>query len=117
MNKLERIKFTDHSIDKIKFDDLEFSFIKDGQTKGRDRLWISFEVGKKSSLKGLKLCIHRSTRNKYFMLQYWFDRKAKYLSIGKYIPELFGTKKCEEKVFDIVKRHTDEKVYGLKIHL
>ena len=87
MNKLERIKFTDHSIDKIKFDDLEFSYIKDGQTKGRDRLWISFEVGKKSSLKGLKLCIHRSTRNKYFMLQYWFDRKAKYLSIGKYIPE------------------------------
>ena len=64
MNKLERIKFTDHSIDKIKFDDLEFSYIKDGHTKGRDRLWNSFEVGKKSSLKGLKLCIHRSTRNK-----------------------------------------------------
>ena len=114
MNKLERIKFTDHSIDKIKFDDLEFSYIKDGQTKGRDRLWISFEVGKKSSLKGLKLCIHRSTRNKYFMLQYWFDRKAKYLSIGKYIPELFGTKKCEEKVFDIVKKHTDEKGIWVK---
>ena len=51
--------------DKIKFDDLEFSYIKDGKNKYRDRLWLPFEVGKKSSLKGLKLCVHKSTKSKY----------------------------------------------------
>ena len=114
MNKLERIKFTDHSIDKIKFDDLEFSYIKDGKNKYRDRLWLPFEVGKKSSLKGLKLCVHKSTKSKYFMLQYWFDRKAKYLSIGKYVPGIFGTKQCEDKVFNIVKDHSNDKGHWIK---
>ena len=61
MKTITRLKFSDNSIDKIKFDDLEFSYIKDGITKYRDRLWLPFEVGKKSSLKGLKLCVHKST--------------------------------------------------------
>ena len=108
------IKFTDNSIDKIKFDELVFSYEKNGKMIFRDRVWLPFEVGKKSSLKGLKLCVHKSTRNKYFMVQYWFERKTKMLSLGKYVPGIFGTKQCEEKLFSIVKDHTNEKGVWIK---
>ena len=67
MNKTTTIEFRDSSIEKIRFDDLEFSYIKDGITKHRDRLYIPFNVAKKSSLKGLKLCIHKGSKSIIFL--------------------------------------------------
>ena len=108
-------KFRDTSIEAIKFDDLEFSYLnKEGVTKYRYRLWLPFDVAKKSSLKGLKLCIYKSSKNKYFTLQYWFKKKPKLLTIGKFVPGVFGTKQCEEKLFSLVKEHTDEKGIWIK---
>ena len=33
---------------------------------------------------------------------------SKLLTIGKFVPGVFGTKQCEEKLFSLVKEHTDE---------
>ena len=110
-----RLEFRDISIEKIKVIDLEFSYTnKDGIIKHKDRLWLPFNVAKKSSLKGLKLCVHKSTGNKYFTVHYWFKKKHKILSIGKFVLGIFGTKQCEEKLFSIVKEHTDENGISIK---
>ena len=111
MNKtVAKQQFRDSSIEAIKIPNLEFSYInKEGVTKYRRRLWIPFDVAKKSALKGLALCIHKSTKNKYFTLHYWFNKKSKLLTIGKFVPGVFGTKQCEEKLFELVKEHTNEK--------
>ena len=55
------------------------------------------------------MCVHRSTGNKYFVIQYWFRKKPKRLPIGKFIFGVFGTKQVEEKLFSIVKDHTNDK--------
>ena len=116
MNKtVTRLEFRDISIEKIKIADLVFSYQdKQGIIKHKDRLWIPFNVAKKSSLKGLQLCVHRSTGNKYFTVHYWFKKKHKILSIGKFIPGIFGTKQVEDKLFSIVKDHTNEKGIWIK---
>ena len=49
-----RIKFNNKAIDKIKGEDLDYSYTnKAGEKKFRKRLYFPFEVPKKSSLKGL----------------------------------------------------------------
>ena len=68
MKETSTIEFRDSSIDKVKFDNIDFSHVKDGITKCRNRLYIHFKVAKKSSLKGLKLGIHKKSRSKYFNL-------------------------------------------------
>ena len=78
MIKTNPIEFRDLSIEKIKIPDLEFSYQdKEHKIRHRDRIFIPFNVAKKSSLKGLKLCVHKSTGNKYFVLQNWFKKKPK----------------------------------------
>ena len=79
---LNRIKFDNKTIDKIKVEDLDFSYInKTGETKFRDRCRFTFEVPKKSILKGLKLWIRSGTGSKYFYLQFWFNSKPDYYSM------------------------------------
>ena len=107
-----RLEFKDTAIDKIKGQDLEFS--SQGKTKLKDRIYIPFNVTKKSSLKGLKLCVHRSTGNRYFVVIFWFKKKQKIYSVGKFIPGIFGTKQVEEKLFPVVKEHTNEKGIWIK---
>jgi len=97
---ITKLKFKDSSIEAIKFSDLVFSYeVTDKQTgnkiiKHSSRLWIPFDVAKKSVLKGTKLCFYKSSKNKYFTVQYWFKRKPKMLTIGKFVLGVFGTKQC-----------------------
>ena len=65
---ITKLEFKDSAIEKIKIPDLEFSYVKNGINKYRDRIYIPFNVAKKSSLKGLKLCAHKSSRSKYFVI-------------------------------------------------
>ena len=117
---ITKLKFKDSSIEAIKFSDLVFSYeVTDKQTgnkiiKHSSRLWIPFDVAKKSVLKGTKLCFYKSSKNKYFTVQYWFKRKPKMLTIGKFVLGVFGTKQCEEKLFSIVKAHTNDKGLWIK---
>ena len=114
MKETSRIEFRDSSIEKVKYGDLEFSYIKDGITKHRKALYIPFNVAKKSSLKGLKLCVFKGSRSKYFSLQFWFNGKSERLNIGKFVPGIFGTKQCDDKLHQLVKDHTDDNGYWIK---
>ena len=110
MKTITKLKLTDTAIDKIKFDDLEFSYTnKEGKIIHRDRIYIPFDVPKKSYLKGLKLCIHKSSRNKIFVVNFWYNKKPIMYSVGKYIPGSWGIRQVEEKLHPIYKEHTNEK--------
>ena len=65
MTKLEPIKFDDKSIQKVS-PDWSYEIEVDGkkETKWRARVYLSFKVDKKTSLKGLKLTLYRSTGSK-----------------------------------------------------
>ena len=59
-NTTNKIKFDNKTIEKIKVDDYEFSYVdKKGNSKFRRMIPIPFDVPKKSILKGLKLCVQR----------------------------------------------------------
>ena len=83
----DKIKFDNRTIEAIKVNDLEFTYVaKDGSVKAKRKILLPFQVPKKSITKGLKLCIHRDTGSKYFWLQFWYNGKADYYSVGKFIP-------------------------------
>ena len=87
----DKIKFDNRTIEAIKVNDLEFTYVaKDGSVKAKRKILLPFQVPKKSITKGLKLCIHRDTGSKYFWLQFWYNGKADYYSVGKFIPGSWG---------------------------
>jgi len=112
MNKKEKIKlqFTDKAIENFNPSEDDYSFVdKLSQTiKLKKQIYVPFEVSKNTFLKGLKLCVFRGTNTKIFVVQYWFNKKADYHVIGKYIPRLFTTKECQNKLFKLVKTHTND---------
>ena len=110
-----KIKFDNKAIDKINIDDLDFSFVnKAGEVKFRRQLVFPFDVPNKSILKGLKLCIQKSTGSKLFWLQFWFNGKADYYSVGKRIPGSWGVNEVEDKLLPIVRSHTNDKGHWVK---
>ena len=120
MTKVERkpinkVELNDRSIEKLKVADFVFMYVaKDGSTKTRDRITIPLKTDKKTSLKGLKLTIHRATGSKIFMVNYKFQSKSKYLVLGKFSLGIFGIKQVEELLFPIVKAHTNESGHWIK---
>ena len=114
MTTRAKLKFDNKAIEKIKVEDLEFSYVnKDGQTKHKERLYLPFDVPKKSILKGLKLSVLKNTNHKFFVLQFWFNSKADYFHCGKFSEE-FGTKDVEDKLLPIVRSHTNDNKYWTK---
>lgn len=112
---LNQIKFDNKTIEKIKVEDLDFTFVdKSGEIKFRRRLTIPFDVGKKSITKGLKLVIQKDTGSKLFWISFWFEGKNYYHSIGKFVPGVFGTKEVEDKLLPIVRSHTNDKGHWIK---
>ena len=71
-------------------------------------LRIAFKVPLKSHLKGLKLRMLFGTKNKYFVLYYWFHNRYHSLTLGRYRPG-FGVKEASVKLFDIYQQHTNDK--------
>ena len=110
-----KIKFDNNAIDKIKVEDLDFSYIdKNGNIKFKRRLLLPFDVPKKSILKGLKLCVQKDSGSKLLWLQFWFNGKADYYSVGKRVPGSFGINECEDKLLPIVRSHTNDKGHWTK---
>ena len=106
--KRAKLKFTDYAIERYNAD-----FIgKNGKTKSR--VYIPFEVSKHSSLKGLKLCQYQKTKKKFFILQYWLESKAYLITVGAFISGVFGVSQCEDKVYEIVKAHTNDKGHWIR---
>ena len=63
------------------------------------RIYKSFDS--KNTPKGIRLCQYDKTKSKYFVLQYWFNNKATYLTLGEFLDSKFGTKECLEKYYKI----------------
>ena len=62
---ITKMELNDRAIEKLKVADFAFMYVaKDGSTKTRDRITIPFKTDKKTSLKGLKLTLYRSTGSK-----------------------------------------------------
>ena len=111
----DKIKFDNRTIEAIKVNDLEFTYVaKDGSVKAKRKILLPFQVPKKSITKGLKLCIHRDTGSKYFWLQFWYNGKADYYSVGKFIPGSWGVSDVEDKLYPIVRSHTNDKGHWVK---
>ena len=100
---LPKLKFTDYAIER---------FIS--TFNGNYRKYTSFDVSRNGALKGLKLCQYNDTKKKFFVLQYWIDSKTKRLTIGEFIPGKFGTRECQDRVFELVKDHTNDRGLWVK---
>ena len=86
-----KLRFTDYAITNY-----QSSFHKldnQGNIIGvRNETNTPFDSTKNSFLKGLKLRQYRKSNNKFFVLQFWYQSKADYLSIGEFKPGIFGVK-------------------------
>ena len=118
MNTLEKapllaarssLKFQDAAIEKLNLSDDDFSFIdkKTQSIKFKKQIYIPFDVSKNTHLKGLNLCVYKGTNTKSFVVHYWYNKKSKLHVLGKYIPGVFTTKHCSEKLFELFKSHTN----------
>jgi len=110
MNTVEKaLKFQDAAIEKLNLLDDDYSYIekKTQSIKLKKQIYIPFDVSKNTHLKGLKLCVFKETKTKTFVVNYWFNNKSKLFVLGKFIPGVFTTKHCSEKLFETFKTHTD----------
>ena len=103
-----KIKFTDYATEKF-----VSSFINE-RGKTQYRKYTPFDISKDTKLKGLRLCQYEESKEKYFVLQIWYQGKSYKITIGKFIPGVFGTKECEEKVFEIAREHQNDKGIWIK---
>ena len=109
-----KIKLDNKVIDKIKVEDLDFSYTnKAGEIKFKRMLLLPFDVSKKSLYKGLVQSVQKDTGSKHFWLRFWFNSKSDYYTLGKYKDGL-ETKEVEDKLFPIVRSHTNDKAHWIK---
>lgn len=98
----KKIKFTDYATERFQGD-----FIgTDGKIKPRVR--ISYDVPRSSVLKGICLCQYYKSKKKVFLLRYRKNNNTLFLTVGNFIPGVFGVKECESKIHEIVRSHTDD---------
>jgi len=100
-----KVKFTDYAIEK---------FMSSFGVPPKKRVVTPFDVLKHSALKGLKLAQYFEGKKKYFFLRYWFNGSYLPLTIGQFIPGIFGVKQCQDKIHDLVKTHCDDKGRWIK---
>jgi hypothetical protein len=100
-----KLKFTDFAIEK---------YTSSFGVPSKYRIYTPFDVTKNTILKGLKLCQYFESKKKYFVLQYWYNSKPNYITIGEFKPGFFGVRDCENKVFEIARAHQDHKGIWIK---
>ena len=109
----KHIKFTDRAIANLRHSDYEFTYVaKDGSTKTRKQIEITFQDLRHTRLKGLKIRIFRNG-GFHFGLSYSYDGKSKRLPLGEYIPGVFGKKEIEDKLYKITETHLSDKAYWI----
>ena len=114
MKQDHKINFTDKGIADVRHAHYEFTFTdKLGQIKTRSRVDIPFKNIKQTRLKGLKLRVFRNG-GIYFVLQYWFGGKPKKITLGEYIPGVFGKKQVEDKLYELTDTHLNDKGHWQK---
>ena len=103
------LPFRDISIEKYNptEDNFAYNDRNSGRVNFKKQIYVPFNVDKNTHLKGLKLCVFRGTNTKTFVVNYWHNKKSDYHVIGKFIPGVFTTKDCSEKLFELFKSHTE----------
>ena len=110
----KEIKFTDRALSDLKHSQYEFTYIaKDGSTKTKKYIEISFQDLRHTRLKGLKIILFRNG-GIYFGLSYWFNKQSKRLPLGEYIPGVFSKKQVEAKLYKITETHLSDKGLWIK---
>ena len=79
-----------------------------GDSKGKFKE-LPLDVPRDSHLKGLHIRHSRSSRKKDFILMFWFNKKPDRYNLGTFDTQKFNTKKVSDKLFRIVKEHTNDK--------
>lgn len=100
-----KLKFTDYAIEK---------FISSFGVPPKKRVFNPLDVSRQSVLKGLRICQYFNGKKKYFVLNYWYNGKMLHLTIGQFIPGIFGVKQCQDKLHDLVKEHCNDKGRWIK---
>ena len=77
-----KVIFIDYAVTKF------IANFPDGNLKARR--YFPFDVSRHTTLKGLKLVLYQNTKKKYFILQYWFNKKTKLITIGEFVLGKFG---------------------------
>ena len=88
-----KLKFTDYAIEKYLS-----SFIDPKTNKTRYRVYTNFDVPKKSILKGLKLCQFEESKSKWFVLNYWYQKKSYFVDRGSLIWDFLSNGLCRPGV-------------------
>jgi len=100
-----KIKFTDYAIEK---------FMSSFGVPPKERIYTPFDVSRQSALKGLRLCQYLKGKKKYFVLNYWYNRRSLPWTVGEFRLGIFGVKQCQDKIHDIVRTHCDDKGRWIK---
>ncbi len=104
----KQIKFTDKELAELKHSKFDFTYVaKDGSTKSRKYIEISFQDLRHTRLKGLKVTLFKNG-GIYFGLSYWFNKKSKRHPLGEYIPGVFSKKEVEDKLYKLTETHLDD---------
>ena len=104
-----KLKFTDYAISNF-----TSNFIND-KGKTLRKVATPFDTGSgKSFLKGLRLVQYQKTKSKIFELRIWLDNRCIDISLGKFEEARFGVKQCQEKLFELVRDHTNPKGHWIK---
>jgi hypothetical protein len=99
-----KIKFTDYAIEKY-----TSSFIDPITNKTKYRVYTTFDVSRNTILKGLKLCQFEKSKTKWFVLNYWYQQKSHFITIGQFVPGKFGVKQCEDEIYKLAREHQNDK--------
>ena len=104
-----KLKFTDYAISNF-----TSNFIND-KGKTLRKVATPFDTGSgKSFLKGLRLVQYQKTKSKIFELRIWLENRCVDISLGKFEETRFGVKQCQEKLFELVRDHTNPKGHWIK---
>ena len=103
-NKREVIPFRDSAIEKISKTNTDFNL-------KRFKLF-KFDVSKGSSLKGLILRFSRATNQKAIVLNFWFNSKPGFITLGSF-PKI-RCKDIEKICLDLAETHQDERGLWIK---
>jgi hypothetical protein len=91
------IKFTDYAINNFQYDFKPESRLKQGGVKFSN-----------SGIKGLKLFQYKKSKKKYFIQQFWFNKRSNVWTVGEFRLGIFEVKDCRTKVVNIMESHTDD---------
>ena len=104
--KISTLAFTDYAIERFWPGAFEWRT----EEKTRDRIIKALNC--KGALKGLKLACFKNSKKKIFYLSYTKKTETKSISIsisiGHFVPGIFGVKQCQEKVLNIYRDNTDD---------